>query len=100
MFFLPSVLAEILAITGTVAELLFGGLLIIGLATRWVAIGSGLLLMSFAICMTLALGIHAPLNYSVFAASGASFVLATFQEYRFSIDSLIKTSSGPERLPS
>jgi putative oxidoreductase len=40
------------------------------------ALGSGVLLLSFALTMTLALGIKAPLNYSVFAASAGAFFLA------------------------
>jgi hypothetical protein len=49
--------------------------LIVGWQLRWFTLGSGLLLLSFALTMTLALGIKAPLNYSVFSASaGALFV--------------------------
>ena len=43
--------------------------LIFGVATRWVALASGVLLLLFALAMTAALGIKAPLNYSVFSAS-------------------------------
>jgi len=97
MFFLPTGVAEILAIAATGAELLFGALLLIGLGTRWVALGSGLLLLSFAGCMTLALGVHAPLNYSVFGVAAASFLLATMREYRFSLDAWRQARPGEER---
>jgi hypothetical protein len=50
--------------------------LLVGWRLRWFAFGSGLLLLVFALTMTLALGIKAPLDYSVFAASAGAFVLA------------------------
>src|SRR5260221_14314212 len=66
MFFLPYSLSEILAVVATICELSFGALLIIGLFTRWAAIGSGLLTFLFAISMIAAFGISSPINYSVF----------------------------------
>ena len=90
MYFLPDALAEVLAVISSIAELAFGLLLIIGLYTRWISICSGLLLLSFAICMSLALSIHAPLNYGVFTISAASFLLSTIPKYRWSIDALLK----------
>jgi putative oxidoreductase len=86
MFFLPYGLAEVLAIIATVCELIFGVLLLAGCCTRWVAIGSGLLLLFFALSMAVAFGITSPLNYSVFTASAASFLLATIPAYAWSID--------------
>ena len=86
MFFLPSNLAEVFAFIASLAEIIFGVLLIIGLFTRWAAIGSGLLLLCFALCMTFAFGIQAPLNYSVFTASAASFLLSSLPFYVLSLD--------------
>ncbi|HEU4553847.1 MAG TPA: DoxX family protein [Chitinophaga sp.] len=88
MFFLPGNVAALLAGIASGAEIVFGVLLIIGLYTRIAAIGSGLLLFTFALCMTVALGIQAPLNYSVFTASAASLLLACLPGYRWSIDAL------------
>lgn len=89
MFFLPDMLSNLLAIVATVAELLFGILLIVGLATRWVAIGSGILALAFALCMAISLGISAPLGYSVFTVSAACFLLATVIRYCWSLDEFI-----------
>lgn len=89
MFFLPGTLAEILAVIATICELTFGALLIIGWLTRWAAIGSGILTFCFASCMIAAFGISSPINYSVFAASAGSFLLATVSQYTWSIDEWI-----------
>lgn len=91
LFFLPYGLASFFAAVASGAEILFGIMLIIGLYTRWAAIGSGALLVLFALCMTVAFGIQAPLNYSVFTASAASFLLATLGAYKWSIDSYLFT---------
>lgn len=90
MFFLPYNVAEIFAAIASGGEIIFGVLLIAGFWTRWAAIGSGLLLLGFALAMTIALGITAPLNYSVFTASAGSFLLSTLPAYRWSIDGLRK----------
>lgn len=86
MFFLPVGQADSLGLVATVAEVVIGVLLIVGFRTRWMALGSGLLTLAFAASMTAALGIHAPLNYSVFAVSAGSFLLATVPEFRWSLD--------------
>jgi len=93
MFFLPSAWAEIFAVLASVAELLLGILLIIGLFTRWTSIGSGLLLIGFGISMAVAWGIHAPLSYSVFTAAGAAFLLAAIPGYRWSVDAVLKNKT-------
>jgi putative oxidoreductase len=86
MPFVPDELVELMAITASILELIFGILLIIGLFTKWTSIGSGLLLLSFGLCTTISLGIHAPLSYSVFTASAGSFLLATIANYKWSVD--------------
>jgi uncharacterized membrane protein YphA (DoxX/SURF4 family) len=87
LFFMPYGMASFVAGLASAGEILFGILLIIGLWTRFAAFGSGLLLLLFALSMTIALGVQAPLNYSVFTASAASFLLALMPAYRWSIDS-------------
>jgi uncharacterized membrane protein YphA (DoxX/SURF4 family) len=89
LFFLPYGVASFFAAVASAAEIIFGVLLILGLLTRWAAIGSGILLLVFALCMTLALGIQSPLNYSVFTASAGSFLLATLPAYKWSLDSFL-----------
>ena len=86
MSFLPSSLAEIFAVVATISELAFGILLVIGLFTRWAAIGSGVLTLCFALSMAISFGIVSPLSYSVFVVSGGSFLLACIPNYSWSID--------------
>jgi len=75
-WFAPPASISILAWTSTVAEMVLGIGLLIGWQLRWFALGAGLLLLSFAATMTLALGPKAPLDFSVFAAAGGAFLLA------------------------
>jgi putative oxidoreductase len=75
-WFAPPASIPILAWTSTVAEVALGIGLLIGWQLRWFALGAGLLLLSFAATMTLALGPKAPLDFSVFAAAGGAFLLA------------------------
>jgi uncharacterized membrane protein YphA (DoxX/SURF4 family) len=74
-FFLPHRLAPVLAVAATICETSFAILLILGLWKRQVSILSAALLLLFALEMTIALGIKAPLDYSVFAASSAAALL-------------------------
>src|SRR5215471_2461106 len=67
-WFAPAASIPILAWTSTVAEVVLAIGLLIGWQLRWFAVGAGLLLLFFAITMTLALGVKAPLDFSVFAA--------------------------------
>ena len=89
LFFLPYGLATAFAAIASAAEIIFGVMLILGWWTRWAAIGSGSLLLVFALCMTLAFGVQSPLNYSVFTASAGSFLLATIPVYKWSMDSFL-----------
>lgn len=73
---LPAALQPSLAYLATAAELVLGLALLTPFWTRWVALASGLLLLVFALAMTVTLGVKAPLNFSVFTAAAAAFVLA------------------------
>ncbi len=88
-WFMPEALIPVLAWTATLMEIILGSMLILGLYTRFAALASGFLLLSFAVTMTLALGVKAPLDYSVFAASAGAFLLAGASSYAMSIDSLL-----------
>lgn len=77
MRFLPGPLAEVLAVIATIAEIVFGALLLIGWQTRWAALGSAILTAGFAIAMAISDGITSPIDYSVFTVSAASFLLYT-----------------------
>jgi putative oxidoreductase len=67
-FFLPDGLSVFSAYTATFFEILF--------------------LLVFALSMTMALGVKAPLDYSVWVGSAGAFLLAVQPKYFFSIDHL------------
>jgi len=87
--FLPGGLATINAYLATFAESILGVLLILGFKTRWIAKLTGLMLMAFAISMSLTLGIKAPFDYSVWVGSAGAFLLANQPSFAFSIDELV-----------
>lgn len=91
-WFLPKATIPTLAIVATCAETVLGILLLLGWRTRMAALLSGVLLLLFALTMTVALGIKAPLDASVFSAAGGAFLLASCAEYPFSIDRLRQAS--------
>ncbi|MCC9070370.1 DoxX family protein [Flavobacterium sp. F-65] len=80
---------NVMAIIATLAEIVFGILLIIGFKIKTTAYGSFLLTLSFALSMLIFAGYRAPFNYSVFTASAASLLLASIPFYNWSIDKLI-----------
>jgi uncharacterized membrane protein YphA (DoxX/SURF4 family) len=86
-WFAPAGLIPVLAWGATIAETTLGIGLLIGIWTRIVALLSGTLLMVFALAMAFALGIKAPLDFSVFSASAGAFLLAAQSDYPFSLDS-------------
>jgi putative oxidoreductase len=74
-WFIPAGLIPTVGWASTVAETGLGFGLLIGWNLRWVSLASALLLLSFAATMTMALGPKAPLDYSVFTAAAAGFLL-------------------------
>jgi len=95
-WFLPHAVIPGLAVIATVAEIVLGLLLLAGWRTRIAALCAGALLMMFGITMTLALGIKAPLNYSVFSAAGGSLLLAACARFPFSVDELTQRACKRE----
>jgi len=75
-WFVPAALIPALAWVATLAEVAFAVALVVGWRLRWCAFGSGLLLLSFALTMTISGGVKGPLDYSVFVAAGGAFLLA------------------------
>jgi thiosulfate dehydrogenase (quinone) large subunit len=71
----PEPIVRLIGALATLSETLFA----IGLLTRFrtvfVATGSGMLLLLFALAMTFSNSVKAPLDYSVFTASPAAFSL-------------------------
>ncbi len=95
-WFLPTPMISALAVIAAGAEVLLGFLLLVGWRTQVTALMSGALLMMFGLAMTLALGIKAPLNFSVFSAAGGSLLLAARRAFPFGVDELRRPRSGGE----
>lgn len=89
-FFVPELLQEPLAIFATALEIIFGILLIVGYKSKLTANLSGLLLVLFAITMTIAFGIKSTFTYSVWIGAGACFLLANMETYYCSLDNYLK----------
>ncbi len=70
----------------TLAEVLLGIFLIVGFKTELSAKLSGVLLLIFAASMFFFLNPKSPLDYSVFAASGAAFALGLMKEKYLEVD--------------
>lgn len=87
--YLPSQLGEIAAVVATALEVIFALLLLLGFKTRLTAIASGLLLLTFALTMTISIGFKAPLDYSVWTGAAACFLLSTIKKYKYSLDNLL-----------
>jgi uncharacterized membrane protein YphA (DoxX/SURF4 family) len=75
----PAKFVPALSWIATIAETAIGAALVVGFRRRIVGLLSGLMALSFAIAMTAVLGMHAPLNYSVFVVAAASFVLTAIR---------------------
>ena len=92
LWLLPPATVPALALGATIAETLFGLLLILGWRTRLAALLGGILLTIFALSMTLALGVKVPLDYSVFSAAGGALLLAACTRFPFSLDELFRSN--------
>ena len=86
----PPSLIPFIGWVSTLLEIILGICLIIGFKTSLTAKLSGWLLLIFALAMTFSVGIKAPLDASVFAASAAAFGLSLIKEKFLEIDSLVK----------
>jgi uncharacterized membrane protein YphA (DoxX/SURF4 family) len=75
-WYLPKALIPTLSTLETVIETGLGLGLLVGFYPRIVALSSAVLLCSFALTMSIALGILAPLGYGVFTGIGAALLLA------------------------
>jgi uncharacterized membrane protein YphA (DoxX/SURF4 family) len=88
--FLPESFSVFSAYSATFFEILFPLMLILGFKTRIAAYGAGVLLLIFALSMTICLGAKAPLDYSVWVGSAGAFLLAVQEKYSLTIDNLTK----------
>src|SRR5438046_10325683 len=100
MSLFPSSLTLSFAWAVTVAETLFGILLIAGFKIRMASVLSGLLLLSFAMGMVTGFGIKTPFDYSVFSAAAAAFLLAFWEPDRFTLDKLPNRSRKEREIRS
>ena len=89
-WFMPTAAIPTLGAIATFAETVFGILLVVGWKTRPTAWLGGALLLIFALSMPLALGIKAPLNFSVFSAGAGAFLLAGCSRFPVSLDELMQ----------
>lgn len=71
----PKALASILGGIATLLEVVFAVMLIVGFRTKEASLASSILLLTFALSMALTVGAKAPLDYGVFSASAAAFLL-------------------------
>ena len=74
--FVPTVAIPWLGWTVTSLELILAVLLFLPVGRPWVAVTSGVLLTMFGVAMAASTGIKAPLDFSVFSAAAAAFLLA------------------------
>ena len=79
-FFLPQALSIVCGYLATFLEIAFALLLLIGFKTKYVAMLTGLLLLLFALAMSISLGIKSALDYSVWVGSAAAFLLSQQQD--------------------
>ena len=87
--FVPKSSAPAIVVASTILETTSGVLLLLGYKTNYAAIVGGALTFLFAIAMAISSGVKEPLDYSVFAFSAGSFLLATMPGYKWSIDQLL-----------
>ena len=88
-WYLPAGMILPLGVIATGAEILFGLLLVVGWRTRLAALLTGLLLLTFGVAMTLALGVKAPLNFAVLTGIGGALLLANVESFPLSLDDLL-----------
>jgi uncharacterized membrane protein YphA (DoxX/SURF4 family) len=89
-WFLPAAMIPSLAMIATVGETVLGLLLVLGWNTRIVALLSAGLLGTFALTMTVALGVKAPLDSSVFSAAAGALLLGVHADVPFSVDEVLR----------
>ena len=93
MPFLERPTVNVMGGIATASEFVIAVLLIIGFKTKYAALGSCLLTLTFILFMITSVGIQKPINYGVFTASAASLLLAQVRDYKWSLDRLKTTGS-------
>jgi uncharacterized membrane protein YphA (DoxX/SURF4 family) len=78
--FLPARMIPALAWMATIAETAFGLCLILGIYRRVVTIASVVLLLMFALAMSVSFGVKPAIDYGVFTAASAAFLLVAMHQ--------------------
>ncbi|MCA8993623.1 MAG: hypothetical protein KDA69_02655 [Planctomycetaceae bacterium] len=78
-WYLPAVLISPVGWIATILEIVIAVGLLIGWQLRWFALGAAVLLTLFGTTMLVAFGLKPPLDYSVFSAASAAFLLFVVQ---------------------
>ncbi len=90
-------LVSILAWLATAGEVVLGTALLLGLFVRPAALASGLLLLLFALGMTVGTGFKTALDASVLTAAAGAFSLAVLGAGRWSVDAWRSGRGGVSR---
>jgi uncharacterized membrane protein YphA (DoxX/SURF4 family) len=90
MPYLSRSIAGILGAVASIAEVVFGVMLIVGFKIRLAAVGSFALTLCFALSMLFFGGYRSPFNYSVLSVSAASLLLSAISTYKWSIDNILE----------
>jgi len=93
---LPAAIIPEVTIIATIAEILFGVLLLLGWKTRITALLSGVLLTALALAMTMAFGLKAALHFSIFSAAGGALLLGVCTDFPFSLDEWLQRNKFHE----
>ncbi|MEN2413248.1 DoxX protein [Flavobacterium mesophilum] len=87
--FAPKSCIPAIAISATIAESFLALLLFFGYKTKFASISASILTLLFALTMTYSFGVKELLDYSVFVFSMSAFLLATFENYKWSLDEFL-----------
>jgi putative oxidoreductase len=93
MPYLSRPMVDVMGGIATFSEFTIAVLLIIGFKTKYAAIGSSLLTLTFILFMATSVGIQKPINFGVFTASAASLLLSYIPIYKWSVDNLLHKSN-------
>jgi uncharacterized membrane protein YphA (DoxX/SURF4 family) len=91
--FLPQEVVPAVAVVATVMECVLCAAILLGIKTRWSAVGSGVLLFFFATAMAIS-GLSQA-EWAVYVLSAGAFALATIDASFLSVDRLLASPRGP-----
>lgn len=87
--FLPVSFAPALAVLATIAEIVLGGALLVGVQIRLAAVGAAALTLTYAAAMSLSLLVVSQFQYAVLVISAGSFAMAMVDASPISADSIV-----------